>query len=178
MVGTLKKALQKVTRSESKEWDASLDNVLYGHRRGPGPDGVPPFEILFGVKYRFAIESSSAIPGEEVLANARPFELALALINRAERLLPRTLQKEAQYQIGDRVLLRRGKRPDGSKFEARTWLGPFNVISVEHPHYVLEIAQGRKSRKPVHFRHFVDTKRGLSNILMQKELLGWSSLVV
>ncbi len=28
MVGTLKKALQKVTRSESKEWDKSLEDVL------------------------------------------------------------------------------------------------------------------------------------------------------
>ena len=66
MVGTLKKALQKVTQSESKEWDASLENVLYGYRRRPGPDGVAPFEILFGVKPRFAIESSVVIPGEEV----------------------------------------------------------------------------------------------------------------
>ncbi len=86
MDGTLKKALQKVTRSEYKKRDASLENVLYGDRRRPGTDGVAPFEILFGVKPRFAVESSGAIPGEEVFANARPFELALALINRAERL--------------------------------------------------------------------------------------------
>ncbi len=35
-VGTLKKALQEVTRSESKEWDQSLEDVLYGcasHKR-------------------------------------------------------------------------------------------------------------------------------------------------
>ena len=80
---------------------------------------MAPFEILFGVKPRFAIEYSGAVPGEAVLANARPFELALALINRAERLIPRTLQTEAHDQIGDRVLLRRGKKPEGPKFEAR-----------------------------------------------------------
>ena len=152
MVGTLKKALQKVTRSESKEWDASLENVLYGYRHRPGPDGVAPFEILFGVKPRFAIEWSGAVPGEEVLDNARPFELALALINRAERLVPRPLQEEAHYQIGDRVLLRRGKQPEGSRFEARMWLGPFKLISDEHSLYVLENAPERKPRKPVHFR--------------------------
>ena len=86
------------------------------------------------------------------MANALPFELALALTKRTERLVPRTFQKEARYQIGDRVLLRRGKEPEGSKFEARMWLGPFNVISVEQPRYLLEIAPGRKSRKSVHFR--------------------------
>ena len=88
------------------------------------------FENLLGVKPRFAIESSGSVPGEEVLANTRPFELALALINRAERFVPRTFQKEAHYQIGDIVLLRRGKQPEGSKFEARMWLGPLKVISV------------------------------------------------
>ncbi len=151
MIGTLKKALQKVTRSESKEWDASLENVLYGYRRGPGPDGVAPCEILLGVKPRFATESSGTIRGEELLANARPFELKMALINRAERLVPRILQNKAHYQIGDMVLLRRGRQAEGSKFEARMWLGPFKVISVAHPRYVLENAPGRKSRKPVHF---------------------------
>ena len=94
MVGTLKKALQKVTRSESKEWDASLENVLYGYRHRLGSDGVAPFEILFGVKSRFQIESYGAIPGEGVLANARPFDLALALINRPNALYPAPFKKK------------------------------------------------------------------------------------
>ena len=152
MVGTFKKALQKVTRSESKEWDASLENVLYGYRRRRGQDGVAPFEILFGVKPRFAIESSVGVPAEEVLADVRPLELTLALINSAERLATRSFQKEAHYQIGDRVLLRCGKQPEGSKYEARMWLTPFKVTSVGHPRHVLENAPGRKSGKSVHFR--------------------------
>ncbi len=102
---------------------------------------MAPYEILFGVKPRLAIESSGAIPGEDVLANARPFELALALINRAERLVPCTLQKEAHYQIGKRVLLRPGKQPGGSKFEARMWLGLFEVTST--------LCAGKCSRKEV-----------------------------
>ena len=105
IAGTLKKALQKVTRSESKECDASLENVLYRYRRRPRPDRVVRLEILFCVKPRFAIESTGAITGEEVLANARPFELALESMNCAERLVPRIPQKEWLYQIGDRVLL-------------------------------------------------------------------------
>ncbi len=113
---------------------------------------MAPLEILFVVKPRFAIESSGAVPGEEILANARLFELALTLINRAERLVPRILQKEADYRVSDRVLLRCGKEPEGSKFGAKMWLGPFKAISVEHHRYVLENAPGRKSRKPVPFR--------------------------
>ncbi len=70
MPGTMKKALQKLTRSESKEWDASLESVLYGYRRRTGPDGVAPFEISFRVKLRFAVEPYDAIPRAEALSNA------------------------------------------------------------------------------------------------------------
>ncbi len=104
------------------------------------------------VKPMLASESSGAIPGEEVLANARPFELALALINRAECLARHTLQEEASHQNGDMVLLRRGKQPEGSNFVARMCQDPFKVISVEHSRYLLEKAPVRKSGKPVHFR--------------------------
>ena len=71
-------------------------------------------------------------------------------------------------KVGDRVLLRRDKQPEGSKFEARTLLGPFNVISVEHPRYVLENAPGRKSRKPVHFRRLRRYQERDDNIPMVK----------
>ncbi len=50
------------------------------------------------------------------------------------------------------MLLRRGKPPEGSKFEARMWLGPFKVIFLEQPSNGLGNAPGRKSMKPVHFR--------------------------
>ncbi len=120
--------------------------MLYERRRRPGQDRAEHFEILFGVKPRFVS------PGDAVLAHARLFELAMALINRAERLVPRTLQKEAGYQIGDMLLCRSGKQPEGSKFDARVWLGPFKVISVERPGYALENALARRSTEPVHFK--------------------------
>ena len=63
------------------------------------------------------------------------FGLELALINRVEGLVPRTLQKGARYQIGEMVLLRRGKKPDGPEFQARTWLGTYKIGSVQHPIY-------------------------------------------
>ncbi len=77
IVGTLKKALQKVTRSESKEWDASFESVIYRYRNRPGPDGVAPFEVLYGAKSRFPVEPYDAIPRAELLSNACPFELAI-----------------------------------------------------------------------------------------------------
>ncbi len=178
MVGTLKKELQGVTRSECKEWDASLENVLHGYRRRPGWDGLATFDILFVVKPRFAIESSSAISGEEVLTHARPFELALELINRAERLVPRTFQKEPNYQVGDRVILRRGEQSEGSNFEARMWLGPSKVIAVENPRYMLENAPGRKSRNPALQAFTSIPRERWATFRWGKALLGWSSLVL
>ncbi len=126
-----------MTRSESKGLDASLEDGIYGYRRRPGSDGVTTFEVLFRVKPRFGSESSVASQGEKILTNARSFELAMASINLVERIVPCTLQNEVRYQIGDMVLLRHGKQPEGSNFEARTWLGPFKVISVEHARYAL-----------------------------------------
>ena len=118
----------------------------------------------------FAIESSGVTPGEEVLGNDRPFELALALTNRAERLVPRTLQKEMHYQIVDRVLLRRGRQPEGSRFEARMWLGPFKVISVEHHVMCWKTLQKGILESLCTPGIYVDTKRGTSNISMAERI--------
>ncbi len=85
--------------------------MLYGYRRGPGTDAIAPFEILFGVKPRFSIEPSVSTPGAEVLSQARSFELAKALINHAERLVPRIFHGDTRYQTGDMVFLRRGRLP-------------------------------------------------------------------
>ena len=115
-VGNLKKALEKV--------DVPLENLFFGYRRSPGPDG--------GFKSRFTIESSDTTPREEVLANTQPFDLALALIYRAERSVPCSFQKAAGYQIGDMVLRRHGKQPDGPVFQTRMCLDPFRAVSVRH----------------------------------------------
>ena len=131
MVGTLKKGLQKLTSSESKEWEISTENVLYGYRCRPGIDGMAPSEIPIGVKLRFAIESTDTAPGEDVSANARPFELALALTNGAERLVPCTLQKESRYLASDMVLLRPSKQPEGHKVQPRICFWPVREVSVQ-----------------------------------------------
>ena len=83
-----------MTQNDPARRDLCLDSVLYGHRRRPGVDGLSSFEVLFGVKPRFAVEPSRKKPGEEVVASARHCEVAMALINRAERLVPRTIHPE------------------------------------------------------------------------------------
>ncbi len=55
------------------------------------------FKILFGIKPRFSIKPSAYTPGNEVLSHARPFELDVALISRAERLVLRTIHGDTRY---------------------------------------------------------------------------------
>ena len=129
IVGTQKKALRKETQSESKEWDQSLEDVLYKYRRRPGTDGIAPFEILLPVKPRFSIEPPVHTPGSEVLSHNRSFELATALLNLPECLVPRIIHGDTRYQIGGMVLLRsrRLRRDLNFKLEcgyARTRLYP------------------------------------------------------
>ncbi len=76
----------------------------------------------------------------------------MALIYLAEHLVLRIIHREEWHQIGDLVLLRHDNEPEGSKFQAPMWLGPFKVISTDDPRYGLETARGKSSRKPIHFR--------------------------
>ena len=57
---------------------------------------------------------------------------------RARRVVPRMKTEEQKFITGDWVLLRRGKQPKGSKFEARMLLGPYKVRTVQHQRYELE----------------------------------------
>ncbi len=100
VIENLERALHKVTRSEFKECNASLENVLYEYRRRKGPDEVAPFALLVGVKPSFAVEFFDAIPGEEAYANDRTFKLAREVKNHIKRLVPRGMRKELRYQIG------------------------------------------------------------------------------
>ena len=132
------------------DWDLCLDQVLFGYSRRSSTDGKSPFEVLYGVKSRFSEENEASIlPSTN---EAREFELAIALAARAERVVPRMVTEEQKFKTGDWVLLRRGNQPKGSKFEARMWLEPYQVNTVQYPRYELENAPGRRSRKPVHVR--------------------------
>ena len=57
MVGTLKRAVLKVLVScKDRDWDECVGEILGGYRRRPGTDGKSPFEILLGIRPRFAVE--------------------------------------------------------------------------------------------------------------------------
>ena len=50
MVGTIKRVLQKMYRSNMLEWDLCLDHALYWYRRRSSADDKSPFEALYGFK--------------------------------------------------------------------------------------------------------------------------------
>ena len=129
MVGTIKRALQKMCRVNMSDWDLWLEKVLYGYRRRSSTEGKSPFEVLYGVQSRFSEENeTSNLPSTK---EAREFELAIALSEHAERAVRRMVKGEQKLKTGDWVLLRKRKQPKGFKFEARMWLGPYKVRTVQ-----------------------------------------------
>ncbi len=57
------------------------------------------------------------------MLRARTYSVIMRLFKRVKQG-PRTVHGDTHYQLGDMVLLRRGRLPEGSKFQARMWLGP------------------------------------------------------
>lgn len=56
MVGTIKRAIKKVILSTNKQWDQCIDEVLRGYQCRPGPDGMSPLEMMFGIRPSIAHE--------------------------------------------------------------------------------------------------------------------------
>ena len=83
---------------------------------------------------------------------AREFELTITLAPCAERVVHQIVTEEQKFEMGDRVLLRRGNQLKGSKFKARMRPGLYKVRTGQHPRYELENAPGRRYQKPVHVR--------------------------
>ena len=54
----MKRAVQKVmVNNRDREWDGCLGEIPGRYRRRPGIDGKSPFEIIFSIRPRFAVES-------------------------------------------------------------------------------------------------------------------------
>ncbi len=139
MVGTPKRAVQKVAPCKmDQDWDTCLGQILGGYRRRPGTDGKFRFEILFGIKPRFSFE----VPFHGLIAAngelVRGLEIALIKSLIASRILSYILSKwPNKFEVGDKVLLRRGRRKPGSKILSPTWNEPFIVKAENHPRYKL-----------------------------------------
>ena len=154
MVGTLKRAIQKVVvGNNDRNWDDCLGEILGGYRRRPGTDGKSPFEMLFGIRPRFAVEP----PQLDLVAFntdlAREFEVAIAKSARVSRIVPRVAEKWTnKFEVGQKVIVRRGRKERGSKVESTNWFGPFIVKEENHPRYQLRTDDRRKFRRPIHAR--------------------------
>lgn len=53
MVGTLKRFVKKLVAANRTERDAFVGRLFGGYRRRPVTDGIPTFEVLFGVRLVF-----------------------------------------------------------------------------------------------------------------------------
>ena len=141
--------MKKAVLSTDKQWDECFNEVLRGYRMRPGPDGVSPFEAMFGVRPRSSHEPPEV---EYVASNAalfREFEVAAMKATRASRIVAKASPAEDNFKVGDMVLMRRGKNTKGAKLLRQDWSGPFMVKKVNHPRYILENENQRKSRKPI-----------------------------
>ncbi len=135
MVDTLKKSIQRMMHSELIEWDECLDKVVYGYRRRRGNDGRSPFEVIFGVIPRLAGQQSVNVLPISTMETSRLFELVMAIVWPAERIVQRSIVDDAiRFKVGDKVLLTRGTKSSGPKINNRLWLGPYTVTAVNHPH--------------------------------------------
>ena len=152
VVGTLKRSLKKMVMSTKKDWDECLNDVLQGYRRRPYPDGASPFEMVFGIKSRGSHEPPRVEEVGENVSLMREFELAAVKALRATRLIPVSSPSEPTFKVGDLVLVRRGKNTGGPKLLKHDWSGPFRVRKEDHPRYILEQEDNRRSRKPIHVR--------------------------
>ena len=94
MVGTLKRAIQKVVVSNNdRNWEDCLGEILGGYRRRPGLDLKSPFEILFGIRPRFAVEPPQLDLDAFITDLAREYKVAIAKSAIVSLIVPRVLEK-------------------------------------------------------------------------------------
>ena len=145
--------MKMVTANPEHEWSQYLSDILGGHRRRPSNDGKTLFEVLFGIKPRFSIETLRA---DYVVSDSnmlRDLEIALSMSLRASRIVskknaawPRT------FEISDLVDERRGKRVPGSRITSTSWYGPLIIKESDRTSYMLRTEDREKFRRPVHAR--------------------------
>ena len=83
----------------------------------------------------------------------RDLEVALAMQPKASRIVPKTKASWPRtFEIGDLVLVRRGRRVPVSRITSASWYGPFIVKESGHPCYILPTEDCRKSRRLVNAR--------------------------
>ena len=152
MVGTLKRAIQKVVvRNNDCNWDDCLAEIFGGYRRWPRKNKKSSFEILFGIRPRFAFKPTQLDLVAFSHDLAREFEFAIAKSARVSRMIPRVAEKwTSKFKVGQNVIVQRGRKERGSKIESTNWHGPFFFKEENHTRYQLRTDNRRKFRRPTH----------------------------
>ena len=148
MVSTLKPAITKmVIANPEHEWSRYLSDILRGCRKRPANDGKTPFEVLLGIKLRFSIEP----PRADYVASDSNLIRYMSL--RASRMVSKTRAAWPRiFEIGDLVLVRRGRRKPWSRITSASRYGPFIFKESYHPRYLLRTEDRQKFRRPIHAR--------------------------
>ena len=160
MVGTIKRSLGKTAYRNRKKWDLEVPFVVYGYRRRQMAEGSSPFELMYGVPPR--MQENDAKPLLSCTTDIhREMELMATASARASRVLRQNQDrkvsgKERRYDVGDMVLLAKGKSLTApTRVFSTKYQGPFRVTEVGHPRYHLVSSGGRHSRKPIHARRLI-----------------------
>ena len=83
MVGTLKRAIQKIVVSNrARAWHKSLGEMFGGYRRRPVTDGKSLLEKLFGIQFRFLFEPNRLDVVSFNTDLAREFEIEIVKSDR------------------------------------------------------------------------------------------------
>ena len=146
MVGTIKRAIRKTLLgkgSPASEWEAILNQVLYGYRIREMEGGLSPFELMYGIapKNRKEPEPSSLTTGN---ISGRELELMAALGKRATKIAKQRERAAARrrappglrFAAGDRVLVLNGKATSMFKkwlIDETKFYGPCRVFNARHP---------------------------------------------
>ena len=113
-------------------------------------DVKSPFEVLFEIRPRFAIDPPQL---EFVALNtnlATEFEVAISNSARVSRVVPRTAQEwTKKVEVGHKVIFQRCRKERGSKIESTKWFIPSIFKEENHPRYQLLTDDRRKFRRSV-----------------------------
>ena len=153
---TLKQMMKKVVQDQPKQWHRFLPALLFAARELPSEStGFSPFKLMFGREVRGPVQLLCDVwREEEPDSDQTPvyqylFELQnrirdtcqLAMTNSAgqsaknKRLFDKKARQRS-FQVADEVLV---LLPSSTNKLLSEWLGPFPIVKVLHPDYLVKI---------------------------------------
>ena len=156
MVGTIKRAIAQTVLTEERPWTTTFGDVLYGYRRRRMGVHPSPFQLLYGTPPRMTPFDSQPMLVDPHDTGSREVENLAIQSARARRdQISRSIEAPTHtFSEGEQVLVAKAKSLGPLKmppFESR-WFGPCSVVTANHPLYELRMADGKKTRKPIHAR--------------------------